>query len=62
MEIEKDHVKTDSKRAYRSPQLTEFGSVASTTRVNNDDVALDNPTNDGQTSGLGTPPGNPILS
>jgi hypothetical protein len=62
METEKDPVKTDNKRAYRSPQLTEFGSVASTTRVNNDAFAVDNPTNDGTTSGLGTPPGNPVLS
>ena len=60
MEIEKDSKEADDKRAYRSPQLTQFGSVATTTRVNNDDLAFDNP--DGMSEGLGTPPGNPIPS
>jgi hypothetical protein len=60
METEKDHVKTDDKRVYRSPQLTEFGSVASTTRVNDDAARNDNPANQEMTSGLGTPPGNPV--
>jgi hypothetical protein len=44
METEKDHVKTDDKRVYRSPQLTAFGSVANVTRVNTMSLAVpDNP-------------------
>jgi hypothetical protein len=55
METEKDHVKADDKRAYRSPQLTAFGSVANITRVNNQSVDDDNP----NTVQMGTqlPPG-----
>jgi hypothetical protein len=55
METEKDHVKTDDKRVYRSPQLTEFGSVANITQVNKNDVVRDNaPSNE---MGSQFPPG-----
>ena len=60
METEKDPVKADDKRVYRSPQLTAFGSVANVTRVNEDAARNDNPASQEMTSGLGNPPGNPI--
>ena len=42
METEKDPQETDNKRAYRTPQLTQFGSVANITRVNNPNAFDDN--------------------
>ena len=42
MDKEKDPVKIDSKRDYRSPQLTQFGSVAKVTQVNKPGTFTDN--------------------
>jgi hypothetical protein len=33
MKTEKDPIETDNKRAYRSPQLTAFGSIAGNTQA-----------------------------
>jgi hypothetical protein len=57
MEIEKDHVKTHNKRAYHRPQLTQFGSVANITQVNQPEPHVDNEF--GGTFGPKIPPGIP---
>jgi hypothetical protein len=55
METEKDPRDTDNKRAYRSPQLTQFGSVANITRVNKPGDEFDNVL--GSVMGPMVPPG-----
>jgi len=57
MEKEKDPVKIDSKRAYRRPKLTQFGSVANVTRVNKPGTYTDNEF--GDVMGEMFPPGLP---
>ena len=58
METEKEPQQTGKKRSYRSPQVTEFGSVANITRVNDPTGGADNP-NTGEMGAEGpmTPPG-----
>ena len=62
METEKDHVKTDDKRVYRSPQLTEFGSIANTTQVQMAGDFNDNGTTPGFSMSTGNmgPMGEPV--